>query len=151
MLGALGLAIRTIIQAPVKALTEQSRIITAIWWLSPQRPFGGKWNVTWKVVSRRHKNENVDCVHIRRLFSYVTFRTTAVLLDGTISRCAFVGKLVDKTITGRWFNPDDEDRGYFGAFQIRLHGGLHEAKGSWVGWRNDGTVDRDDIVLTRAT
>ena len=148
-IGALGLGARIIIQAPVRALTEQARIIRSFWWLSPQKPFGGVWEVIWKVESARFPPENVDRVHVRRLFANVTFSTSATLADGSSERCVFVGKLVDKAVTGRWFNPEDEGRGYFGAFQFRLHGSLRRGDGSWVGWRNDGTIQSQELSLRR--
>src|SRR5258708_5836281 len=69
VLGALGFGIRTVIQAPVKALTEHSTGIRLLSFLSPQKPFTGSWNVTWKVQSRRFPETNSDKVRVSRLFS----------------------------------------------------------------------------------
>lgn len=149
LLGAIGLGLRTIMQEPVKAFAEQSRVIAAIYWISRQRPFSGLWEVTWHVDSARFPPENTDQVYVRRLFSNITFTTTAVLLDGSTERCVFIGKLVDKTVTGRWYNPFDQGRTYYGAFQFRLHAGLRRADGSWIGWRNDGTVQAQEMSLKR--
>lgn len=149
-LATLGIGLRTIIQAPIKALTEHSLVIRLLSWLSPQQPLAGNWDVTWKVDSRRFQDANTDRVRIHRLFSNVTFTTTAILRDGSSEQCVFVGKLLDKTITGRWFNPADADRGYFGTFQVRLHASLKDARGAWVGWTNDGAIQANDLVLTKA-
>lgn len=148
-IGVLGLGLRIIMQAPVKAVTEHALAIRALSRLSPQEPFGGTWEVTWRVDSRRFPDENIDRVRIYRLFSNITFTTTATLRDGSSEQCVFVGKLVDKTITGRWYNPADADRGYFGTFQTRLHASLKDAKGSWVGWTNDGEVQANALTLKK--
>lgn len=148
-LGAVGLGLRTVIQAPVKALAEQSRVIQFFFWLSPQKPLAGLWQVTWYVDSERYPKENVDRVKIRRFFGNVSFTTKATLKDGSSQQCVFVGKLADRAVTGRWFNPEDQDRGYFGAFQFRIHGSLREGEGTWIGWRNDGTIASDTMKIKR--
>jgi hypothetical protein len=112
VLGALGLGVRTVVQAPVKALTEHARVVRFLSFLSPQQPFSGQWRVAWKVESRRFPEVNEDTVRVFRLFSNVTFTTVATLRDGSSEICVFVGKLIDRTVTGRWYNPEDEDRGY---------------------------------------
>ncbi len=147
---AVALLVRTVIQQPVKALTEQSRVITALSFLSQQQPFKGQWTVVWHVDSDRYPSENIDTVQISRLFSNVAFTTSAKLNDGSHQSCVFVGKLLDRSVTGRWFNPEDQERGYFGAFQFKIHGSLRSAEGMWIGWRNDGTVASGRMTLTRA-
>lgn len=149
ILGVVGIGLRAIIQAPVKSMTEQRRVISMLWWLSPQKPFRGLWKVAWAVQSNNYPVENVDCVRVRRLFSNVSFTTVAKLKDGSTQKCVFVGKLADRAVTGRWFNPEDEGRGYFGAFQFRVHGSLRRGDGIWIGWRNDGTVASDQLSLTK--
>lgn len=148
-LGVLGLGARTIMQAPIKGLTEQSRAILLLWWLSPQRPFKGRWAVNWKVESDRYPSDNTDVVHVRRLFSNISFTTTATLKDGSTQECVFVGKLVDRSVTGRWFNPEDQEHGYFGAFQFRVKGTLRNGEGMWIGWRNDGSIATGELLLHR--
>lgn len=150
-LGVLGLGARTIFQAPIKALTEQSFIIRSFYWLYPQRAFKGTWKVIWHVESTRYPEENIDEVNIRRLFSNVSFITTANLKDGSTQQCVFVGKLAGQAVTGRWFNPQDQEHGYSGAFQFRLDGSLRAGKGTWLGWRNDGTVASDKMTLTKTS
>lgn len=147
---AIALLARTIIQQPVKALTEQSRVISFLSGLSQQQPFKGQWTVVWQVISDRYPSENIDTVRIFRLFSNIAFTTIATLNDGSTQKCVFVGKLLDRSVTGRWFNPEDQERGYFGAFQFKVHGSLRSAEGMWIGWRNDGTVASGNMVLTRA-
>lgn len=147
--GSLTLLFRTVIQQPVKALTEQNRVITWIWRLSSQAPFKGDWEVVWKVESDRYPTDNIDTVRIRRLFSNVTFTSIATLNDGSTQKCVFVGKLLNGSVTGRWFNPEDQERAYFGAFQFRIHGSLRTGAGVWIGWRNDGTVATGELILTR--
>ena len=149
VLGALGLGVRTIVQTPLRALTEHALVVRGLSFLSPQRPFVGFWHVAWKVESRRFPETNEDTVRVYRLFSNVTFTTVATLEDGTTEKCVFVGKLVDRTVTGRWYNPEDIDRGYYGSFQFRLHGSLKAAAGSWVGWANDGEVQANEMTLER--
>ena len=148
-LGVLGTGARIIMQAPIQSMTEQSRIIRAFWWVSPQRPFKGKWEANWKVISDRYPANNVDVVSVRRLFSNVSFTTVATLNDGSNQKCVFVGKLLGRSVTGRWFNPEDQEHGYFGAFQFRVKGTLRSSEGVWIGWRNDGTVASDELTLTR--
>lgn len=149
-LGVLGLGARTIMQAPIKSLTEQRRTIRLLWWLSPQRPFKGHWAVNWKVESDRYPCDNIDVVRVRRLFSNISFTTIATLKDGSTQECVFVGKLVDRSVTGRWFNPEDQEHGYFGAFQFRVKGTLRAAEGMWIGWRNDGTIATGELLLHRS-
>ena len=103
----------------------------------------------WHVDSTRYPEQNIDEVEIRRLFSNVSFVTTANLKDGSTQKCVFVGKLAGQAVTGRWFNPEDQEHGYFGAFQFRLDGSLRAGKGTWLGWRNDGTVASDKMTLTK--
>lgn len=149
LLGAASLGMRTVIQAPVKALSERSIVIKRLSWLSPQRPFSGIWRVTWKVDSSRLAAVNSDNIRIYSLFGNVSFETTVFSLNGSAKRCVFVGKLVDKTLTGRWFDPNDAERGYFGVFQVRLHGGLADGAGAWVGWENDGGVQANDLMVEK--
>lgn len=148
-IGAVTIGLRTVMQAPIKALSEHSFFIQTFWWLSPQRPFAGTWEVSWNVQSTRLHNVNSDQVKIRSLFRNVTFTTKTTLKDGAIERCVFVGKLVDRTLTGRWFNPKDIDRAYFGVFQFRMNGGLHDAAGMWMGWTNDGDIQSDALTLKK--
>lgn len=149
VLGAIGLGVRTVVQAPVKALIEHARFVRLLSGISPQRPFVGFWHVAWKVESRRFPEINEDTVRVYRLFSNVTFTTVATLRDGTTERCVFVGKLIDRTVTGRWYNPEDMDLGYFGSFQFRLHGSLKAGAGSWIGWSSDGAVQANGMTLER--
>lgn len=148
-IGALTLGFRTVIQAPVKALTQHALAIRYLGWLSPQEPFSGRWEVTWHVTSSRFPDTNIDTVRIHCLFGSVTFTTSTTLRDGTPETCVFVGKLVDRTLTGRWYDPKDQDRGYFGVFQVRLHGGLREGQGAWSGWTSEGTVQSDFMTLRK--
>ncbi len=143
------LGMRLVMREPIKAATSNARIIRLIWFLSPQKPFGGKWEVSWKVSSTRYRPNNVDTVQIRRLFSNVTFTTCATLVDGSRQKCTFLGKLKNLTVTGRWYNPDGDDRGYDGVFQLRLHAGLGDGIGAWAGWTNDGRVETDDMSIRR--
>ena len=149
VLGAIGVGIRVVVQAPVKALIEHAQFIRLLSFLSPQRPFTGSWHVAWKVESRRFPTINEDTVRVYRLLSNITFTTVATLKDGSTEKCVFVGKLIDRTVTGRWHNPEDVDRGYFGSFQFRLHGSLKTAVGSWIGWSNDGLVQANEMTLER--
>lgn len=149
LVGAVTMAGRTIIQAPVKAMTEQSAVIRLLWFLSPQKPFSGKWEVTWRVESTRFEDANTDIVKIRRLFSNVSFQTISTLKDGSTESCVFVGKMLDRVITGRWFNPADKDRAYYGNYQIKLHGSMRRATGSWMGWQDDGTIQTHELTLKR--
>ena len=149
VLGAIGLGVRTVVQAPVKALIEHARFVRLLSFLSLQRPFVGLWHVAWRVESRRFPEINEDTVRVYRLFSNVTFTTVATLKDGTTERCVFVGKLIDRTVTGRWYNPEDTDLGYFGSFQFRLHGSLKAGAGSWIGWSSDGAVQANEMTLER--
>jgi hypothetical protein len=148
-LGAFSAGFRAVMQAPVKALSEQSFYIRFFSFLSPQRPFNGLWEVRWNVESTRLPKINVDNVRIFRFFSNVSFTTQTTALDGSAERCVFVGKLLDRTLTGRWYNPKDELRGYFGTYQVQLHGSLETARGSWIGWASDGSVQRDDMALKK--
>lgn len=150
-LGALGLGIRSVLQAPIKALTEQSKVIRAVWFLSPQRPFTGLWDVGWKNDHSRYQTSNVDRVPIRRLFSNFAFKTTVTLSNGMQEHCIYVGRIVDRTLTGRWFNPVDAERGYFGAFQLRLAGSLTDATGSWIGWDDEGRINSNEMTLRRVS
>ena len=63
--------------------------------------------------------------------------------------CVFIGKLHDRNLTGRWYNPEDEDRGYYGVFQIKLHAGLTHGEGAWAGFSNDGSVQANTITIKR--
>jgi hypothetical protein len=148
--GSLTLAIRLLIQEPVKGLVEKAFIVRHLWFLYPQRTFAGDWEVVWRVDSSRYRETNSDVVQIRRLFSNIAFQTRTTLLDGAEAQCVFIGKLVDRTITGRWYNPEDTDRCYFGAFQVRLSGNLRDGQGSWIGWTNQGTVQSEMLSLTKA-
>ena len=149
-LGGLAVGLRTILQAPMKAMTEQSVVIRALHHLSPQRPFDGRWRVDWNVESSKFPPVNTDQVRIYSLFGNVTFTTETTLTDGAREKCVFVGKLVDRTLTGRWFDPKDANRAYFGVFQVRLKGGLRDAAGKWSGWTNDGYVQSNEMTMARA-
>ena len=83
VLGSLTLGIRQVIQAPIKALTERSRFIRMLSWLSPKEPFGDLWEVTWRVDSTRLPGSNTDTVRIYTLFGNITFTTETKLKDGT--------------------------------------------------------------------
>jgi hypothetical protein len=119
---ALTLAIRSIMIAPVKAATDRARFIRLLSVVSPQRPFVGSWKVTWLVSSSRYQDENTDVVRVYSAFANVTFTTKTLMRDGSEERCVFVGRLNGRTLTGRWYDPKDEGRGYYGVFQINLHG-----------------------------
>lgn len=148
---ALTLGVRTVVRAPVKAMTEHARAIRWLSKLSPQTPFGGIWEITWNVTASRFAEANRDEVRIYRLFRSVTFTTRTELLDGTPEACVFVGKLVDRTLTGRWYDPKDHERGYYGVFQVRLNGGLRDGRGAWSGWTNDGAVQSNAMTLRRTS
>jgi hypothetical protein len=148
-LSALTLGLRAVMVAPIKAATDRARFISLLSLLSPQRSFGGVWTVEWHVDSTRFQPINTDEVAVRVLFGNVTFTTRTTLKDGSVERCVFVGKLEDRTLTGRWYDPKDEGRGYFGVFQVRLVGTLREATGSWSGWTNDGRVQSNVMTMKR--
>jgi hypothetical protein len=101
------------------------------------------------VTSTRFPKENVDDVRVYSLFGNITFQTTTKMLDGTIERCVFVGKLKHRTITGRWYDPKDEGRGYYGVYQVNLHGTLREGDGHWSGWASDGTVQSNSMRMVK--
>jgi len=148
-LTTLGLGVRIVMREPLKAIASDARVIRWLWWLTPRRPFRGRWEVTWKVNSTRFAQVNVDAVPVYQLFSSVTFRTTAVLVDGSAEDCVFIGKLHERNLTGRWYNPEDEERGYYGVYQIKLHAGLKSGKGAWTGFSNDGNIQADELSMRR--
>lgn len=149
VLGVLTLGLRTVLQAPIKALIEHARVIQALSFVSPQQPFSGQWEVAWKVNSTRFREHNPDVVKIYSLFGNVTFTMNTSLRDGTPERCVFVGKLTDRTLTGRWFDPKDASRAYFGVYQVRLGGGLRDAAGVWIGWTNDGDIQANEMLMKK--
>jgi hypothetical protein len=146
---ALTLGIRSVMIAPVKAATDRARYIRALSVIFPQKPFTDKWDVTWHVDSTRFKPTNTDNVTIFSVLGNVTFTTTTTLLDGSEEKCVFVGKLAERTITGRWYDPKDEGRGYFGVFQITLHGTLKDGAGYWSGWSTDGKVQSNIMTVKK--
>ena len=148
-LATLGLAARLIMREPLKAIGRDARFIRAFWWISPQSPFHGDWEVVWKVQSTRFPPQNVDRVKVRRLFTNVTFRTSATLVGGDREDCVFIGKLHERNLTGRWYNPEDQNRGYYGVFQLKLHAGLKHGDGAWAGFSNAGRVQADDMSMKR--
>jgi hypothetical protein len=148
-LATIGLVLRTVMREPLRAIAKDARFIRCFWWLSPQRPFKGAWIVKWNVDSSRFPHENVDTVVIRKLFSYVTFRTTTTLLDGNREDCVFIAKLHNRKLTGRWHNPVDEDNGYYGVFQMHIHAGRQFAEGAWAGFTNDGKVQPNAMSMQR--
>ncbi|HYD27284.1 hypothetical protein [Brevundimonas sp.] len=148
-LGAATMGLRTVLQAPLRALTEQSIVIKFLSFLSPQQPFDGDWAVKWCVDSTKFPEVNEDTVKIYSLFGNVTFTMRTKLRDGTPEKCVFVGKLTDRTLTGRWFDPKDIHRAYFGVYQVRLTGNLRDAEGKWSGWANDGSVQSDLMTMSK--
>jgi hypothetical protein len=145
------LGLRLIMREPIKAATNNARVMRVIWFLSPQKPLGGKWEVSWRVSSTRYHPVNTDTVKVRRLFSNVTFTTRTTLLDGSTQKCTFLGKFKNLTITGLWYVPDSDDRGYDGVFQMRLHAGLGDGTGAWAGWTNDGRVETDEMSMRKVS
>lgn len=150
-LATIGLGIRMLMREPIRAVIKDARFIRVFWWMTPQRPFSGDWEVTWNVDSSRIPSQNIDTVKIRKFFSHVTFCTTTVLLDGTKEECVFLGKWHNNKITGRWYNGADEVHGYYGVFQVQLHAGRRHANGTWAGFKNDGTIQSNalNIRLTK--
>lgn len=146
---AVTLGIRSVMIAPVKAATDRARFIRALSVIFPQKPFTNMWDITWQVASTRFKPVNTDNVKIYSVLGNVTFTTTTELLDGSEEKCVFVGKLSDRTITGRWYDPKDEGRGYFGVFQVTLHGTLKDGAGYWSGWSTDGKVQSNVMTVKR--
>jgi len=146
---ALALGFRMVLIAPVKAATDQSMFIRYTSFLFPQKPFDGNWRVSWRVTSDRFMDLNVDEIRIFSVLKNVTFTTHTQLRDGSEEKCVLVGKLSGLDLTGRWYVPRDEGRGYFGVFQVRLHGTLRDGTGTWSGWTSDGKVQSNDISLKR--
>lgn len=146
---ALTLGFRTIMVAPVKAATDHSRYIRWASLVFPQKPFDGSWRVAWHVESDRFPEVNLDEVKIYSVLKNVTFTTDTRLKDGSQEKCVFVGKLSGLDLTGRWYVPRDEGRGYFGVFQVRLHGTLRDGHGSWSGWTSDGKVQSNVMSIER--
>lgn len=147
-LATLGLGLRMLMREPLRTISKDARFIRVFWWLTPQRPFQGTWEVTWNVDSSRIPNQNIDRVKIRKFFSHVTFRTVTVLLDGTTEHCVFVGKLHNNKVTGRWNNGADDEHGYYGVFQIHPHAGRKYAAGAWAGFTNDGSVQANALTMS---
>lgn len=139
-LATMGLGARMLMREPLRTIAKDARFIRSFWWLTPQRPLAGKWEITWEVSSSRIPEQNTDIVSIRKFFSNVTFRTSTQLLDGGTEECVFLGKLHDRKITGRWHNAADEEHGYYGVFQVQVHASRKLAEGAWAGFTNDGRV-----------
>ncbi|EJL22433.1 hypothetical protein [Novosphingobium sp. AP12] len=146
---AITFGIRSVMIAPVKAATDRARFIRGLSVIFPRKPFDGLWEVTWHVNGSRLANENTDQVSIHAVLGNVTFTTNTVLLDGGKEKCVFVGKLSERTLTGRWYDPKDEGRGYFGVFQVTLHGSLNHGSGYWSGWSSNGQVQSNKMTLKR--
>lgn len=136
-------------RAPLKAIGRDARFVRWFSFVYPQKPFDRAWLVTWHVESSRFPPQNSDTVIVHRFFKQVTFRTTAHLSDGETEDCIFIGKLHHGRLTGRWYNPADEDHGYYGVFQMQLHPGLRQAEGAWAGFSKDGKIQSNLMSMMK--
>jgi hypothetical protein len=146
---AIALLIKLLIQVPAKQIASNYNIIKLFSRISWNKVFVGTWEVNWEVISDNFPEVNTDHTKIYCLFSNIAFETCTVLKDGTAARCVFVGKIQERTLTGRWYDPVQEGIGYYGVFQVRLSGNLKQASGQWSGWANNGKIQSDKMTMIR--